>query len=119
MIIVIICLAALMLVFLFTAIALRVERLRRVAAALRCLVTVPEEREIPTPLERERGALLSDTALLSVDSERADSLISDSLARSLLTRESDPVLTDGRRKCIVNVDTLSENFLPGEYNYGR
>ena len=114
MLVVIICLAVLLLVFLFTAIALRIERLHRVAAAIRCLVTAPEEPKLQTPLGRERRALLPETALLSVDSERADSLISDSLARSLLAREDDPILTDGRRKCIVNVDTLSEHFASGE-----
>lgn len=51
---------------------------------------------------------------LSVDKERADDLITDSLAKNLLTKGENVIETDGTKKRIINVDTLSENFLPGD-----
>ena len=49
-----------------------------------------------------------------VDAERADMLITDSLAKSLLKKQGDIVYTDGSERCIINVDTLSENFSSGD-----
>ena len=49
-----------------------------------------------------------------IDSERADELISDSLAKDLLKKGREVVYTDGDSKNIVNVDTLSQSFAPGE-----
>ncbi len=57
---------------------------------------------------------LSEKTVMSVDMERADSLITDSLAKNLLRSEGEAVYTSGRKKYIVNVDTLSENFSEGE-----
>lgn len=51
---------------------------------------------------------------LSVDVDRADSLISDSLAKNLLRKEDIRIESDGRKKRIINVDTLSENFASDE-----
>ncbi len=51
---------------------------------------------------------------LSVDVERADSLISDSLAKDLLHKEENSVYTEGNKKGIINVDTLSNNFKAGD-----
>ncbi len=51
---------------------------------------------------------------LSVDVEHADNLITDSLARDLIRREDTVIYTDGKRKRIINVDTLSESFAAGE-----
>lgn len=48
--------------------------------------------------------------VLSVDAERADTLITDSLARDLVRKEDIRIETAGNRKAIVNVDTISENF---------
>lgn len=56
----------------------------------------------------------SDNPMMSVDMERADQLITDSLAKNLLRNEGEQVITCGRKKQIVNVDTLSENFCEGE-----
>ena len=48
-----------------------------------------------------------------ITSDYANELISNSLAKDLIRREV-TVLTDGWRKGIVNVDTLSESFSAGE-----
>ena len=48
--------------------------------------------------------------MLSVNAERADGLITDSLAKDLLRREDVKIVTEGKRKQIINVDTLSRNF---------
>lgn len=54
------------------------------------------------------------TESLGVDVERADELISDSLAKNLVRKGGIAVYTDGCSKSIINVDTLSENFHPGD-----
>lgn len=72
----------------------------------------PKPCEIPEPVsepERE-GAEIA----LEMDVERADSLISDTLAKELLHREQTAVETNGWRRAIINVDTLSDNFADGE-----
>lgn len=51
---------------------------------------------------------------LSVDMERADELISDSLAKELVKKSRESVITGGYQKGIINVDTLSESFTDGE-----
>ena len=62
----------------------------------------------------ESEELLVVTESLSVDVERADELISDSLAKNLVRKGGEVVYTDGSSKSIINVDTLSENFHPGD-----
>lgn len=47
-----------------------------------------------------------------VDAEKADALISDSLAKSLVKREGEMIFTSGSERAIVNIDTLSKNFSP-------
>lgn len=65
--------------------------------------------------ENDDSASISyDAPLFSVDVDRADALITDSLARNLIKREGNVVYTDGNAKEIINVDTLSENFEVGE-----
>jgi hypothetical protein len=71
-----------------------------------------EKTEEETPSE-EKEASLSETAT-PIDSERADNLISDSLAKSLLRRTQRTVWTEGNKKGIINVDTLSDNFSAGD-----
>ena len=51
---------------------------------------------------------------VEIDMEKADSLITDALARDLIKRSVNPVRTQGHEKCVINVDTLSEYFYPGE-----
>ena len=52
---------------------------------------------------------------LDVDAERADMLITDALAKSLIKKDDEIIYTDGNSRCIINVDTLSDSFLPGEH----
>jgi len=65
--------------------------------------------------EKTDGAVLSDVEdipeiTLSIDMERADSLITDELAKELLKRAKEGVTTPGSERGIINVDTLSDNF---------
>ena len=96
------------------AVTVRRERLRLVFAALRCRTTPSQEHFLPVVADQEQQVLLPETALLSVDAGHADTLISDSLAKTLIATEPEPIYTDGRRKRIVNVDVLSSHFEPGE-----
>lgn len=52
--------------------------------------------------------------LLAVDESYANNLISDSVAKSLIGEDDEAVETDGKRRCILNLDTISENFSAGE-----
>lgn len=52
--------------------------------------------------------------VMSVNAERANELITDSLAKDLLRRQDERVITEGSKKRIINVDTLSENFSSDE-----
>ena len=52
--------------------------------------------------------------LLAVDEPHANSLISDSLAKNLVTDSEVSVQTDGKRKCIVNVEAISKSFAAGD-----
>ncbi len=97
------------LVFLFVMLCMRRERVRRIVSAIRCKATVGEEILLPPP---SKGA--GPIALLSVAAERADELISDSLAKNLIVKDAEPIYTTGRRKNIINVDTLSSEFKEGE-----
>ena len=92
----------------------RRERLQLILAALRCRTTPSQEHFFLSSTEEERRILLSEASLMSVDAERADTLISDSLAKTLIANEPEPIYTDGKRKRIVNVDTLSASFEAGE-----
>ena len=50
------------------------------------------------------------TTLMAVDEEHANDLITDALAKSLISEEHDVVYTSGYKKCIVNLDTVSSVF---------
>lgn len=52
--------------------------------------------------------------LLAVDESYANNLISDMVAKSLISEEDLVVETDGKKRCILNLDTISENFSAGE-----
>jgi large subunit ribosomal protein L15 len=54
-----------------------------------------------------------ETHLLSVDALKAEEMISDTVAR-LLVKKRETVRTRGRRRVIINVDTLCDNFSGGE-----
>ncbi len=52
--------------------------------------------------------------LLAVDEAHANNLISDFVAKSLITPLDEAVYTAGKRRYILNLDTISENFSAGE-----
>ena len=51
---------------------------------------------------------------LDVDADRADMLITDSLAKTLIKKTDEVVYTDGNARSIINVDTISDSFSPGD-----
>ncbi len=59
---------------------------------------------------------IEDIAVIDfeIDAERADTLITDSLAKSLINREGEIIYTRGSEKEIINVGILSKNFATGE-----
>ncbi|MBR2965343.1 MAG: uL15 family ribosomal protein [Clostridia bacterium] len=97
------------LILTFVMLLVRRERVRRIVSAIRCKATIGEEILLPPP-----NIANGPAALLSVAAERADELISDSLAKNLIVKEEEPIYTTGRRKNIINVDTLSSEFSDGD-----
>ena len=83
---------------------------------------VSELRESPKEKKQERENLntLSKKeephleTLLAVDEAHANNLISDFVAKSLITPLDEAVYTEGKRRYILNLDTISENFSAGE-----
>ncbi|MBQ4070905.1 MAG: uL15 family ribosomal protein [Clostridia bacterium] len=70
----------------------------------------------PPPTEEEKkedtdADAVSEVAAISV--EYADGAISDSLAKDLIRRD-EVIVTEGRRRGIINVDTLSRAFSAGD-----
>ena len=43
--------------------------------------------------------------------EYADSMITDTMARRMIKNEREVIYTEGRSRSIINVDTLSRNFM--------
>ncbi len=108
------------------------ERILNFVAAHRCKEYFKKERaqinEIAPPKKTayeklivdqngEEGYVLNsvdEESVMTVDVDRADALITDSLAKNLIKRERETVYTDGYRRNVVNVDILSENFSAGD-----
>lgn len=65
--------------------------------------------DIPPTIDFELGK----DGYFSVDVDRAEVLITDNIAKTLIRKSEQVVVTEGRKKCIINVDTLSESFEPG------
>ena len=53
----------------------------------------------------------ADEPKISIKLEYADSMITDAMARQMVKNEREVIYTDGGSKSIVNVDTLSRNFI--------
>ena len=95
-------------------------------ARLKCKTTTMEEQSVITKqaetiqaeqVEQENTADTEDDGInidLSVDAAHADNLITDNLAKDLVRKEGVKIYTYGSKKGIINVDTLSENFISGE-----
>ena len=64
-------------------------------------------------IRSEKEGVELDT-LLKVDENYANSLISDSLAKNLITESYETVETEGSKRAIINIDTISESFSRGE-----
>ena len=73
----------------------------------------PEEMDAEEPTDPTEQMKI-EIAPTPVNVERADSLITDSLAKNLIKRDAAVIYTSGSGRSIVNVDTLSESFAPGE-----
>ncbi len=73
--------------------------------------TKETEEPLPTDpeIDEETGTIGYD-----VNMEKADSLISDSLAKSLIRREGEMICTDGDERATIEVGTLSNAFNPGD-----
>ena len=72
------------------------------------------ENDVRESEESEEVKAEPDLPVVSIDARRADELITDSLAKDLLKRPREFVVTEGRKKGVINVDTLSESFDSGE-----
>ena len=65
--------------------------------------------------DSEGITLTADLSVIEgIDVERAEELITDSLAKDLVKRSREAVYTDGDGKGIINVDTLSAAFAAGD-----
>ncbi|MBR2432182.1 MAG: uL15 family ribosomal protein, partial [Clostridia bacterium] len=99
---------------------LKRDRLLSYIAARKCKRRIQTQKPLLGVVNpyTDDGALppvpLAAISAFSVEMAHADSLISDSLAKNLVKRESDTVYTEGKRRATVNIDTLSEKFSPGE-----
>ncbi len=76
--------------------------------------TEPEIELEPECYPEEELECLETLEGFGVDVERADELITDSLAKNLVRKDGGVIYTDGSSKGIINVDTLSEHFSSGE-----
>jgi len=70
--------------------------------------------ECDSPEHNEEERISYDIPEIDVDAERADILITDSLAKSLIKREGDIIYTLGNGRGAVNIDVLSDNFRHGD-----
>lgn len=73
--------------------------------------TVDDPEDAPDLAEEY---LTAEIPAVEIDMEKADDLITDGLAKELLKKDGEIVVTSGREQSIINVDTLSKNFLAGE-----
>ncbi len=68
-------------------------------------IAVPEESEDKTEPE------IPET---EIDAEKADTLITDQLAKSLLKKDGDVIYTEGSGKEVINIGIISDNFNAGD-----
>ncbi len=87
-------------------------RRKRILAFIKGVFKKADTEINTAPILTEVGCEGSE--LLSVDVRRAESMLTDSAAKALIRKSEKQPKTSGRRKCIINLDTVSANFLPGE-----
>ncbi len=118
-----------LLIFLILVLVLRNKEIVRYVSVIKCRLSpvsktvkslegkVNSEASTTTDVSQTDSvnkALTDIGPALSVDRDHADSLITDSLAKDLVRKDDVRIYTDGKKKRIINVDTLSDNFLSGE-----
>lgn len=74
-----------------------------------------ERERCPQPLLALPDGSGEYSSMLGVDMPKADSLISDTMAKNLIKRSYDTVTTSGHKKAIINIGTISTAFSPDEY----
>ena len=72
----------------------------------------PKEKEDEKPERWDYESLAG--FVTPMDTERADSLITNSLAQELVEFGDEVIYTEGRRRGVINVDTLSRHFDAGD-----
>lgn len=112
----------LILVILTVLTVLLIRRWKGVIRAREVLVSIGKSLDVKisnkteNTEEKQEQKCESDNIKISdpISSEYANEMISNSLAKDLIRREV-TIVTDGWRKGIVNVDTLSESFCAGDH----
>ena len=74
----------------------------------------PEEPYEDSDTEAHEEYLADDIPTVEIDMEKADNLITDGLAKELLKKDGEIVVTHGRESSVINVDTLSKSFRAGD-----
>ena len=66
--------------------------------------------------ERESSERDEETSGIDfeIDADKADTLITDSLARSLIKRDGEIIYTDGTRKAVIGVEDIAKAFASGQ-----
>ena len=67
----------------------------------------------PQPHINSSDNIANVGSILSVNADRADEFISNSLARTLIRKSLIPINTGGTRRGVINLDTISEAFEAG------
>ena len=70
------------------------------------------QKNQPIYLLPEAGGEYS--SIMSVDMPKADSLISDTMAKNLIKRSSEPIVTSGSKRAVVNIGAISTAFSSGD-----
>lgn len=73
--------------------------------------TEPEEAEDAPEEQKKDGDEIIE---FEIDADKADSLITDSLARSLIKRDGEIIYSDGNRKAVMSVEDIGRAFLSGQ-----
>ena len=71
----------------------------------------PAERESE---EREDADFSDHITEFEIDAEKADSLITDSLARSLIKRDGEIIYADGNKKAVLSIEDIGREFVSGQ-----
>ena len=100
-----ICISFILFVFFALLLAIIIRYKNKIFMFLRPAGVV--EKQVSTPS-------LLGTGYLSVDLEHAERLLTDTIARTLLRKETEVIKTEGSKRVYINVDVLSEHFSPGD-----